>query len=448
MIRGRAIKLSVEEGLPTEFRLFVPGWNDTENGRFLFDDKAAKAVMSAYAAWGVDLAIDLEHQMLEVEPGKTPDPEARDARGWCKLELRNGELWACEVTWTPDGASRLTNKTQRYVSPAFEADPKTKRVLKMINVAITAMPATHKTPALVAASARGNMDPSLVKQALEAIEKGDAKAALDILKGLVASAAGADPDADGDEDGSEGDGAEGVAPEAEAEAVEDPKVVDASADEPPPSSKGGDGDGDGDDDDDDDGKPAKKAAKKAALAFLRRLTGKSSLLEAVAEVETFRASHVTLETERKQLSLERATLESAERRKLCAELVKLGAEFPSTVWADDKAQTPKARWAKMPIAELRSHVVEQRAARGGKQPTGGLRPPPGNAGEEGGEAIKLDDGRVVQLSAREMQICKSQDCDPKNFASLKSFRDGASDFITSQRKREAEINARMSGKGN
>ena len=73
--------------------------------------------------------------------------------------------------WTQDGAQRLTNKTQRYVSPAFEADVKTKRIEKLFNIAITALPATHRTPALVAASAKGNsgMDPKLVEKALEAL---------------------------------------------------------------------------------------------------------------------------------------------------------------------------------------------------------------------------------------------------------------------------------------
>jgi phage I-like protein len=146
------LALDTEAALPTEFRLFIKGWNDTENGRFLFDDAAAKSVMAAYKTWGVDLNIDLEHQSLEVKPG-APDPTARDARGWCKLELRSdGSLWAVGVKWTPDGAARLTNKTQRYVSPAFETDPKTNRILKMLNVAIVAMPATHNPPALVAAS--------------------------------------------------------------------------------------------------------------------------------------------------------------------------------------------------------------------------------------------------------------------------------------------------------
>ncbi len=393
------ILLSLDEGLPTEFRLFVKGWNETENGKFLFDSASAKAVMAAYAAWGVDLAIDLEHGMLEVEAGSA-DPTARDARGWCKLELRQGELWACDVKWTSDGATRLSEKRQRYISPAFEVDPKTKRILKVVNVAITAIPATHKTPALIAASKKGGsaMDPSLIKAALEAVEKGDAKAALEILKGLIASAAGADPEPDGDEDGSEGDGAEGVAPPAEA-AVESPKVVPAGA-APPPAA----------DDDEDDDQPAKKAERKAMRVMLRHLTGVKTMPEALAKIEQYRASHLTLETERRKLASERATLESAERRGLVVSLVTLGAEFPSTVWADDKCSALKARWARMPIAELRSHVAEQKAARGVKRPVEALRP--------------AMDANITTLSVAEVAMCKEMGCDPGDYAKLKAVRDG------------------------
>jgi len=419
------------DGLPTEFRLFVKGWNSTENGKFLFDDIAAKSVMTAYQKWGVDLSIDLEHQLLgEV----ASDPTARDARGWAKLELRpDGSLWATGVTWTPDGAKRLTEKTQRYISPAFEIDPKTKRVSKMLNIALVAMPATHKTPALVAASVQGGgMDPSLIKQALEAIEKGDAKAALEILKGLVASAAGADAsEPDGDE-GSEGDGAEGVAPPAETEAVEDPKVVDSAA----PTAKGDDSD----DDDDKDAPPAKKAARRAMHAMLCSLTGAKSFGEALSQVEVFRASHLTLETERKKLAVERSVMESAERRKLVIELVTLGAEFPSTVWADDKATTIKPRWVRMPIAELRSHVSEQKAARGTKKSAGGVQPPAGNASPG---------PSYTALSAMELQICAETKCDPKDFMALKAMRERTTEEtrLLEIEKSKAVQNLNRGGKG-
>lgn len=416
--------LAVEgDVLPAEFRIFQKGWNETKKGRFLFDDKSARAVTAAYEAWGVDLMIDLEHASLEA-PAGAPDPTARDARGWCRLELRDGELWATGVTWTPDGAQRLREKRQRYVSPAFNADPKTKRITQMINVAITALPATHHTPALVAASRRimtkaqrlayarnmvtlaanSGLDPALVQKALDAVEKGDAKAALEILKGLIASAAGAEPPTDGEDDGAEGDGAEGVAPpEPETEAVEQPRVVDASAD---------------DADDDGDDNPEKKTERKAMHALLRRLTGKLTLASAVAEVEIFRSSHVTLETERQKLAKERATLESAERRKLCVDLIALGAEFPATVWSnpvDVKASTLKARWLKMPVEELRAHVADQRAARAKKNPAGkGLEPAPQTTTET----------ETVELTAEQIKICKEMGTDPKDFAVLLARRDG------------------------
>lgn len=135
---------------PSEIRLFVAGWNESEKGRFLFDEAAATATMAAYEAHGIDRMFDLEHLSLEdPETSANYDP---DARAWCKLELRDGELWAVGITWTDDGAERLRSKKQRYVSPAFLYDSD-RRVTKLFNVAITALPATHGTPALVAARA-------------------------------------------------------------------------------------------------------------------------------------------------------------------------------------------------------------------------------------------------------------------------------------------------------
>lgn len=394
------LALGADGALPTEFRLFQKGWNDTEKGRLLFDDAAAKSVMAAYKAWGVDLMIDLEHQSLD---DKGADPTARDARGWCRLELRSdGSLWACDVKWTSDGAERLQEKRQRYVSPACDVDPKTKRVLKMINVAITAIPATHNTPALVAASATkgAGMDPKMIKAALEAIENGDDKAATEILKNLIAAAAGADPAPEGDDGGKEGDGAPGTAPPATTDSVEDPKVVDTSAAP--------------DEDDKDDDTPAKKTEQKAMRALLRRLTDSKTVGDALVRVGEYRASHMTLETERTKLAAERATLESAERRQLVVSLVTLGAEFPATVWTDDKATTMKPRWAKMPIVELRSHVADQRKARKAPATREGVQPPAGQPPEV----------TALGLTADELAICTSMKCDPKDYAVLKAFRDG------------------------
>lgn len=151
MIASRVLLSALEGELPTEFRLFRAGENPTSKGVFLFDAQAAARVMAAYRQAGTDVMIDLEHLSLD-DPASTPRTDTSDARGWCALEVRNGELWAANVRWTPDGAERLSKKTQRYVSPAFLTD-EGGRILEVINVALVAMPATHSAQALVAASA-------------------------------------------------------------------------------------------------------------------------------------------------------------------------------------------------------------------------------------------------------------------------------------------------------
>jgi len=146
--------------LPTEFRIFTAGENDSTQGVVMFDEEAAREVMANYAAHGVDKMIDLEHRSLD---WNEPDT---DARGWCQLELRNGELWAVKVSWTPDGEARLKARTQRYTSPAFycnyvfpegESDPAAgfERVARLINVALCSMPASYGLDALVASEQAG-----------------------------------------------------------------------------------------------------------------------------------------------------------------------------------------------------------------------------------------------------------------------------------------------------
>lgn len=137
------------EALPSEFRIFRNGLNPTSKGVFVCDEEAAAAVLAAWRVWGVDLMIDLNHDAVDANAIVRSD--AGDARGWFKLEQRGGEVWAVDVRWTPDGERRLREKTQRYISPYFCHDD-AGRVVEIINVALVAMPATHETPALVAAS--------------------------------------------------------------------------------------------------------------------------------------------------------------------------------------------------------------------------------------------------------------------------------------------------------
>jgi phage I-like protein len=298
--------------LPTEFRLLRAGVNPTRNGPVVFDSAAAERVIREAAAWGVDQMIDLEHDSLD-KYTRALRNNAADALGWFRLALREGELWAVNVTWTEEGERRLRAKTQRYISPAFE-ESEDGSPTWVINVALCSMPATHGAQPLVAASlvalaATGvqSMDPKLIVEALDALIAGDAEKCMTILKGIVAAAAGSDTEAPAEPDASAG-----------------------SPDEPPPD-----------------------ANLVAALA-LRRLTGREDTTEAIAELRRMRDTVASLSAERDAEVLD-------ERRTLVGELVRLGVEYPSTAWAGDAdLRTPVARLASEPIAELRARVATLR----------------------------------------------------------------------------------------
>jgi len=149
--------LEVAEGspLPTEFLIFAPGVNKTAKGDFDYDETArATMLAAAQQRGGVRYMCDLEHDSLHPER-RAQRADAGDARGWFSLDFRpDGSLWAVNVEWTPDGARRLREKTQAYISPAFKhvIDDGKLHPLELVNAALCAVPAMHDAPALVAAS--------------------------------------------------------------------------------------------------------------------------------------------------------------------------------------------------------------------------------------------------------------------------------------------------------
>lgn len=144
-------RLDVAEGapLPTEFLLFKQGENPTSKGVYTLTPESAKGALERYMLEGVELTIDLNHDMFN-EAAQAARSDALDARGWFKLELRaDGSLWAADVRWTPDGEERLRSKKQRYISPAF-GHTEEGLVTYIANAALCAMPATYNAPALCA----------------------------------------------------------------------------------------------------------------------------------------------------------------------------------------------------------------------------------------------------------------------------------------------------------
>ncbi len=371
-LRVFALAFAIGDEPPKEFRIFAAGENATRKGTFIFDEQAARDVMSAYEAHGLDIMLDLEHLSLEDPTSSIGfDP---DARGWGKLELRNGELWAATVSWTPDGDTRLRERRQRYISPAFEADPKTRRITRLLNIAITALPATDHLAPLIAATERlAQGDPTMPPEQLAAIAEAlglgaDANVE-DVIATIAAMVKKIQTAANGDGD-----------PEDKAEP---PEAVPADA------------------------APPMAAAMRihAAACVLARLSGKKEIGEIVHEVEAWRESHLALEAKSAKLATERTALETGERRRLVGELVKLGAETPATAWDNDDGKTPTKRLADEPIADLRSRVGKLTAAKGGTVRTVVTRPPPGGA---------------IELSERELAICAEKKIDPAVYAKTRA----------------------------
>lgn len=211
----KAITLSDEP--PDRFLIFVKGENETTKGSVIFDDGAASAVMAAFNDHGVDGMIDLEHLSL-CDDSKSYNP---DAMGWYSLSVEDGDLWAVNVRWTPEGDQRIRQKKQRYISPVVFVD-KDGRAECIFNVALTAMPATKNAAPLIAASRRLRMD-ELLEKLINALGLEEGASADDVLQKvaeLMAAVNGQqntdDPDAADD-------------PDAVQTNADDPDATDAAA---------------------------------------------------------------------------------------------------------------------------------------------------------------------------------------------------------------------------
>ncbi len=132
---------------PTEFRLFALGQNKTSKGTFILDAAGLDSILAAHKDQGNDLAFDYEHQAFTTASNGQPAPAA----GWFSIEARSDGLWVVNARWTDVAARMIGNKEYRYFSPAFTVD-KANRITRLMNVALTNLPASKEMQALIAAS--------------------------------------------------------------------------------------------------------------------------------------------------------------------------------------------------------------------------------------------------------------------------------------------------------
>jgi phage I-like protein len=161
------VQLDQGSAPPTEFRILRAGANPTvdDPAGYLFDEQAATDVLSAAKSYGNKFALDYGHGMFADRPS---DPaEAGKAAGWFSLAVRQGELWATDVKWTRKASGYLSEKEYRYLSPAFRYDAESKRVTRLLNVALTNVPRLTELVPLVAASQTAEPTPAPEKPRMD-----------------------------------------------------------------------------------------------------------------------------------------------------------------------------------------------------------------------------------------------------------------------------------------
>jgi phage I-like protein len=152
-----ALAFEIEAGKepPKEFRILRKGENSSTKGTFTFDEMSEESTKAYYKKHGpARLMLDYEHKSLDP---KAPLDE-RKASGRFTPEWRDGELWASEIAWTKRAAAEIREGERNYFSPVLgHVDG---HVRKLVNCALTNMPALDNIEPLVAASELSDEPPT------------------------------------------------------------------------------------------------------------------------------------------------------------------------------------------------------------------------------------------------------------------------------------------------
>lgn len=171
--------------VPSEVCLLKSGVNQYFDGELLFDGKAAESVMARYQTRGIRLKADYEHQSMQAAFGLPPVISPASAKRWTPV-VRDGALWATDIQWTKKARQMIADGEYDYFSIAARVEPETKRVVEMINFALTNTPAANGIEPLIAASiakTEPTMKTVIVALGLRAdAEEADALAAVSQLK--------------------------------------------------------------------------------------------------------------------------------------------------------------------------------------------------------------------------------------------------------------------------
>jgi phage I-like protein len=230
-VHGSAIEdADLCSSAPPEWVMLIPaGEFSGRDGRGPFRLNDAARVIAATEALGLTagVPIDYDHATDFAAPKGRPAPAA----GWIReLQERNGALWG-NVDWTPHGATAITSREYRYISPVFQYSPDG-AVTRLLRAGLTNNPNLYLTAIsaraalLTAPHSEGDeaMD-TLLQQLCEMLGLDDDASPEEALAAVrVLSDASGNDNADGGRDGARGDSRtdDGAASAMQAGAAADP----------------------------------------------------------------------------------------------------------------------------------------------------------------------------------------------------------------------------------
>ncbi|MFW9266504.1 phage protease [Pseudomonas sp. NR3] len=133
------LSAAVSDGQAPEWvELIPPGpkVSGRDGRQWLFDEQAGALVQSSFTGRAIDLPIDWEHATQH----RATKGEDAPAAGWIKqLEIRNGGLWGL-VDWTPRGANQVVNREYRFLSPVFDYESDSTRIVRLVSAGLTNKP--------------------------------------------------------------------------------------------------------------------------------------------------------------------------------------------------------------------------------------------------------------------------------------------------------------------
>jgi phage I-like protein len=131
-------------GAPAEFQVLPEGKIEINGDKPAYlDEQGANAIIAAFSARGNDMVVDYEHQTLA-------DVQA-PAAGWIKNLTWKGKngLWAV-VDWTKKAKDYLDNREYKYFSPVMALRAGDRKIIQLINVALTNTPKINNLNPIVA----------------------------------------------------------------------------------------------------------------------------------------------------------------------------------------------------------------------------------------------------------------------------------------------------------